>query len=125
MATDTTETPVSEPSVGAASRQPDAWHQINWCQAERQVRRLQARIAQATQAGKWGKVQALQRLLTHSRERQSIGRATSARKHRPPHAWRRWGNLEDARAEDDSDPHAAPAGIPASSATANLHPQKQ
>ena len=30
------------------------------------VRRLQIRIAQATQAGKWGKVKALQRLLTHS-----------------------------------------------------------
>src|SRR5215472_13892018 len=66
MATETTEALVSGPSVGAASRQPDDWHQINWCQAERQVRRLQARIAQATQAGKWGKVQALQRLLTHS-----------------------------------------------------------
>jgi RNA-directed DNA polymerase len=30
------------------------------------VRRLQARIVQATQAGRWGKVRALQHLLTHS-----------------------------------------------------------
>ena len=30
------------------------------------MRRLQARIAKAAQAGKWGKVKALQRLLTHS-----------------------------------------------------------
>ena len=30
------------------------------------MRRLQARIVQATQEGKWGKVKALQRLLTHS-----------------------------------------------------------
>jgi RNA-directed DNA polymerase len=30
------------------------------------VRRLQARIVKATQVGRWGKVRALQRLLTHS-----------------------------------------------------------
>src|SRR5437660_10400409 len=33
---------------------------------DRNVRRLQVRIAQATKAGRWGKVRALQRLLTHS-----------------------------------------------------------
>jgi hypothetical protein len=125
MATDTTETAVSETSVGAASRQPDDWHQINWCQAERQVRRLQTRIAQATQAGKWGKVKALQRLLTHSRERQSVGCPTSDGKHWTPHAWRRWGNLEHARAKDDSASHPASTGIPASPVAAGLHPQKQ
>src|SRR5437868_13920869 len=66
MTTETTEIPVSDPSVGATTDLPLAWHQINWRQAERNVRRLQTRIAQATQAGKWGKVKALQRLLTHS-----------------------------------------------------------
>jgi hypothetical protein len=34
--------------------------------AHREVRRLQARIVKATQAGRWGKVKALQRLLTRS-----------------------------------------------------------
>src|SRR5947209_6848890 len=66
MTTETTEIAVSDPSVGATTDLPLAWHQINWRQAERNVRRLQARIAQATQAGKWGRVKALQRLLTHS-----------------------------------------------------------
>lgn len=66
MTTETTETDVPDPSVGATTDIPLAWHQINWRQAERNVRRLQTRIAQATQAGKWGKVKALQRLLTHS-----------------------------------------------------------
>jgi RNA-directed DNA polymerase len=66
MTTETTEIPISDPSVGATTDIPLAWHQINWRQAERNVRRLQTRIAQATQAGKWGKVKALQRLLTHS-----------------------------------------------------------
>jgi len=66
MTTETTEVFPSDPSVGATIDGPLAWHQINWRQAERNVRRLQARLAQATQAGKWGKVKALQRLLTHS-----------------------------------------------------------
>src|SRR5436305_7760261 len=66
MTTETTETGVSDPSVGATTNTLVGWHQINWRQAERNVRRLQTRIAQATQAGKWGKVKALQRLLTHS-----------------------------------------------------------
>src|SRR5882724_11000606 len=66
MTTETTETTVPDPSVGATTDIPTAWHQINWRQAERNVHRLQIRIAQATQAGKWGKVKALQRLLTHS-----------------------------------------------------------
>jgi RNA-directed DNA polymerase len=42
------------------------WHAINWQQAHSRVRRLQARIVQATQAGRWGKVRILPRLLTHS-----------------------------------------------------------
>jgi RNA-directed DNA polymerase len=42
------------------------WASIDWRQAEAIVRRLQARIVQACQAGRWGKVRALQHLLTHS-----------------------------------------------------------
>jgi RNA-directed DNA polymerase len=53
-------------SAGAASHGPWAWHQIHWGAVHRNVRRLQARIVQATKAGRWGKVQALQHLLTHS-----------------------------------------------------------
>src|SRR5947209_12322777 len=66
MTTETTGVLASDSSVGATTDLALAWHQINWRQAEHNVRRLQARIAQATQAGKWGKVKALQRLLTHS-----------------------------------------------------------
>jgi RNA-directed DNA polymerase len=39
---------------------------MDWRSAHRIVRRLQARIVKATQAGRWGKVKALQHLLTHS-----------------------------------------------------------
>ncbi len=52
--------------AGAASPADGTWHAIDWHQAHRNVRRLQARIVKATQEGRWGKVQALQRLLTHS-----------------------------------------------------------
>ena len=62
--TATTRTAARAP--GAASRDTLGWHAINWPQAHRIVRRLQARIVQATQAGRWGKVKALQHLLTRS-----------------------------------------------------------
>lgn len=39
---------------------------MNWKNVHRNVKRLQARIVKATQARSWGKVHALQRLLTHS-----------------------------------------------------------
>jgi RNA-directed DNA polymerase len=42
------------------------WANLNWRELEGNVRRLQARIVQAIQAGRWGKVKALQRLLTRS-----------------------------------------------------------
>jgi RNA-directed DNA polymerase len=42
------------------------WNAINWQIVTRNVKRLQARIVKATQEGRWGKVKALQRLLTHS-----------------------------------------------------------
>jgi RNA-directed DNA polymerase len=52
--------------AGAVSRHAGAWHAIQWPQAHRIVRRLPARIVQATQAGRWGKRRALQRLLPDS-----------------------------------------------------------
>jgi len=50
----------------AASGLEVDWHSINWAKCHRQVRRLQARIVKAVQEGRWGKVKALQWLLTHS-----------------------------------------------------------
>jgi len=49
------------PSAGV-----EHWGQIDWKQCERQVVRLQARIVEASREGRWGKVKALQRLLTFS-----------------------------------------------------------
>ena len=53
-------------TVGAASNDAKEWYAIDWQTIHRNVRRLQVRIAQATKEGRWGKVRALQRLLTHS-----------------------------------------------------------
>jgi RNA-directed DNA polymerase len=50
----------------ASSGKANPWEQLNWTQCERNVRRLQARIVKATQEKRWGKVKALQRLLTCS-----------------------------------------------------------
>jgi len=53
-------------AVGAISSEAAEWYAIDWQVILRNVRRLQVRIAQATKAGRRGKVRALQRLLTHS-----------------------------------------------------------
>jgi len=53
-------------AVGAVSRDATEWYAVDWPTIHRNVRRLQVRIAQATKEGNWGKVRALQRLLTHS-----------------------------------------------------------
>ena len=53
-------------AVGAVSREAAEWYAIDWQAIHRNVRRLQVRIVQATKASRWGKVRALQRLLTHS-----------------------------------------------------------
>src|SRR5437763_15653811 len=52
--------------AGAVSHEEMDWDSINWNAAHQNVRRLQMRIVKATKAGRWGKVKALQRLLTHS-----------------------------------------------------------
>jgi RNA-directed DNA polymerase len=62
--------------AGAFSHTDGRWTAINWRQTHQNVRRLQARIVKATQAGRWGKVKALQRLLTHS----FSGRALAVRR---------------------------------------------
>ena len=53
-------------AVGAVSREAAEWYAMDWQAINRNVRRLQVRIVQATKASRWGKVRALQHLLTHS-----------------------------------------------------------
>jgi RNA-directed DNA polymerase len=53
-------------AVGAVSSEAAEWYAIDWQAIHCNVRRLQVRIVQAVKEGRWGKVKALQRLLTHS-----------------------------------------------------------
>ena len=73
LATPAIGTDVSAP--GAASRDAVDWQAINGSNAHRVVRRLQARIVQATPAGRGGKVHALQRLLPHGETASTTGRS--------------------------------------------------
>lgn len=58
-------TTTAKPLIGASSTSP-SWDAIDWRTAQKDGLRLQMRIAKATREGRWGKVKALQWLLTHS-----------------------------------------------------------
>jgi RNA-directed DNA polymerase len=60
------ENAIASKLADAPSHEVGKWHAIDWRKANYTVRRLQARIVKAAQAGKWHKVRALQRLLTRS-----------------------------------------------------------
>ena len=57
---------MADETVGAIFDEEMGWHDIDWEKVHRNVRRQQARIVKAIQAGRWGKVQSLQHLLTRS-----------------------------------------------------------
>jgi RNA-directed DNA polymerase len=53
-------------AVGAVSSEAAEWYAIDWQAIHRNVRRLQVRIVKAVKERRWGKVRALQHLLTYS-----------------------------------------------------------
>lgn len=53
--------------ASSASTVRNSWDKLPWAKMEREVRRLQMRIAKAIQEGKYHKVKSLQWVLTHSR----------------------------------------------------------
>jgi RNA-directed DNA polymerase len=67
MTVSAVEVRASADDAGAPPTSDMNWDQLDWAQINEEVTRLQARIAKATQAGRWNKVQALQHLLTRSR----------------------------------------------------------
>jgi hypothetical protein len=60
MTTETTEATTSDPSVGATTDSPTAWHQINWRHADMTLdgleRLLASRFSKTSRAGKRAKV---------------------------------------------------------------------
>jgi RNA-directed DNA polymerase len=87
-------------AVGAVSREAAEWYAIDWPAINRNVRRLQVRIVQATKASRWGRVRALQRLLTHSYSGKvlAVRRATENNGKKTPRCGPR--NLGHSREED-------------------------
>ena len=73
-------------SAGAPSHLNDMWLRAAWGSIEAEVTRLQVRIAKATQVGRWGRVKALQRLLTrsYSGKMLAVKRVTENRGKRTP-----------------------------------------
>ena len=73
-------------AAGAASHVSKDWHHSHWGTVHRNVRRLQARIVQATKAGRGGKGQAVQYLLPHSWSGRALAgkRVTEHHGNRPP-----------------------------------------
>ncbi len=61
-----TQMTVRQDGTGALIDDARQWHAIDWKRAQREVRRLQMRIAKAVKEAKPGKVKALQWLVTHS-----------------------------------------------------------
>lgn len=72
-------TSIWQPLNGAPSRMPYSWDAIRWDPIEKNVTRLQMRIAKATREGHHNKAKALQWLLTHSLEAKllAVKRVTS------------------------------------------------
>src|SRR5437660_618392 len=83
---DDCETVETSATSGAALHKDDGWGQIDWARCERTVNRLQVRIVKATKEGRWGKVKALQHLLTHSfsGRAMAVKRVTENRGRRTP-----------------------------------------
>ena len=59
-------TPRKTGMVHSSTSAAKEWRSIDWKEAQREVRRLQMRIAKAVTEGKYGRVNSLQWLLTHS-----------------------------------------------------------
>jgi len=72
--------------AGAPVHDTERWEQSDWSHIEAEVRRLQVRIAKATKEGRWGKVKALQHLLTRSQSGKmlAVKRVTDNRGRRTP-----------------------------------------
>lgn len=81
-----TATDAQVPVAGASSAAAQMWEQASWSRIEAEVKRLQMRIAKAVREGRWGKAQALQRLLTrsHSGKMLAVKRVTENSGKRTP-----------------------------------------
>ena len=111
-------------SMCASSGKTHTWEQMDWPQCERHVRRLQARIVKATQEGRWGKVKALQRLLTHSFSGKALAvkRVTENQGKRTPGVD---GSHGDSGSQTQSHRIVATTRVSTATAAPRSHPESQ
>ena len=112
-------------TVCAASGLAMSWHQVNWAECHRQVRRLQARIVKATQEGRWNKVKALQWLLTHSWSGRVIAVKASDGKPRQENAGGGQSNMVNPGRQTSSRRVTQKAGLSTATTEAGFHTKKQ
>lgn len=94
----------TEADMQKACASPDGsteWHQTDWRKVQENVRRMQTRIVKATKAGRWGKVKALQRLLTssYSAKALAVRRVTENKGKRTPGVDGEIWNTPEAKVE--------------------------
>ena len=107
----------------APSHEPVPWDRIDWTGCRRSVKRLQARIVKATEEGRWGKVKALQWLLTHSFSGKAlaVNRVIENKgKNTPGVDGETWSTPEELT---DAMQSLQAEGVSAPTATAGLHPE--
>ena len=114
--------PSEEDSAGASFHRGTDWHAIDWQAVNNNVRRLQARIVKATKEKRWGKVKALQRLLTHSFSGKAEAPATSDGKPRQKYARSGPGSLEYSPEKAERDLLATATGLPSPTVAPGLYP---
>lgn len=112
-------------AAGASFHGVTDWHDIDWASVSRNVRRLQARIVKATKEKRWGKVQALQRLLTHS----FSGKALAVRRVTENQGKNTPGvdkvTREYSTKETRCDLLVAATGLSSTTASTHLHPEEK
>ena len=111
--------------TGALPDSSGAWHAIDWYAVHRNVRRLQARIVKAVQARRWGKVRALQHLLTHSFSGKALAVQTSDGQRRQADSGGGRHDLGHPGEESTCPPGTAAARLPRPPAAAHLHSEER
>ena len=111
-------------AAGASFHGVTDWHDIDWKSVSHHVRRLQARIVKATKEKRWGKVKALQRLLTHSFSGKALAvrRVTENQGKNTPGVDKVTWNTPQKKTERDL--LVAATGLPPTTAPTHLHPQE-
>ncbi len=111
--------------AGAVSHVERDWDSIDWNAAHKNVCRLQMRIVKATKEKRWGKVKALQRLLTRSFSGKALAVRRVTENPGRKNARRGRRNLDHAKSKDESHTPAAAERVSPQTAQACIHTEEE